>query len=1084
MEMAYWYRATTLSERAARLPEGSGAASMSSGGEEARKKLQRWKEQVPFNRGSFFAERLAMDNITEEDLFALLVEPIKAVQSRLCQPTPPDWLIKLREALTAASTGIASLVPEMEGGDETYAFLRPFFPLLHNGIERFQARVEQLVQQQNRLPFDPRTILSLLLPNLVRQISPKVSRTLVLELHIARLRGRLRGETSQERFQNYLELLCQRENLWPFLEEYCVLARQILTTANLWVDCSLEFLSRLCQDWEEILALYTPERNPGVLIEAVGGAGDTHRGGHSVIILTFQAGFQLVYKPRSLAIDVHFQEVLAWLNERGSQLAFLPIKVIDRGCYGWSEFIVTAECRSEAEVARFYKRQGGYLALLYALEACDFHAENILAAGEHPVLVDLEALFHPRAEQSNLPGSERPAFNVMEHSVLRSALLPQRFWVNRDFESVDMSGLGSSRGQLSPLPLPKWDGIGTDEMKLVRERIVLRGSKNCPQIDGHEARASDYIESIVSGFSSIYRLLMDYREDFCAQCLPRFAHDEVRFVARNTRTYATLLYESFHPNMLRDALKRERFLDSLWIEVEQRPYLARLVAAERADLLRGDIPMFTTRVESRNLLSSQGECMQDFFAESSMEVVRQRIQRLDERDLRRQIWMIQASFSSLAQPDAASKEPIPVRLPASPPPASTRSAQPPSKTSLSEGRGNLHRAAVSRKRCLAAACAIGDRLSAQALRHADSVDWLGLALLKEGEWGIAPAGLDLHSGLPGILLFLSHLGAITGDAHYTELAQSALKTLHAELTRVEHFPSRVGAFMGLGSCIYLFVQLAALWDEPLLLQKAEEIVERYPALIEKDDVFDLMSGSAGGIAVLLSLYAAAPSARTLEVTIQCGEHLLAHVRPMSQGTCWKTPSKEVHLASFGQGAVGIAWSLLRLAEVSEEERFRSAALTILDYERRFYTAEGENRQDHRAAGLALGRLALLPYMENDAAIRREVKIALKAMQVKGLGCHNAHIGPNHSLYHGDAGKLEVLLLARQLLKEEQYQEMLEKIYIHLLENVEMERWITGTPCHIETPGLMVGLAGIGYELLRLAEPARVPPVLMLSIPGH
>ena len=41
-------------------------------------------------------------------------------------------------------------------------------------------------------------------------------------------------------------------------------------------------------------------------------------------------------------------------------------------------------------MVRFYRRQGALLALLYALEATDFHAENLIASGEFPVLIDLE----------------------------------------------------------------------------------------------------------------------------------------------------------------------------------------------------------------------------------------------------------------------------------------------------------------------------------------------------------------------------------------------------------------------------------------------------------------------------------------------------------------------------------------------------------------------------------------------------------------------------------------------------------------------------------------------------------------------
>jgi len=40
----------------------------------------------------------------------------------------------------------------------------------------------------------------------------------------------------------------------------------------------------------------------------------------------------------------------------------------------------------------------------------------------------------------------------------------------------------------------------------------------------------------------------------------------------------------------------------------------------------------------------------------------------------------------------------------------------------------------------------------------------------------------------------------------------------------------------------------------------------------------------------------------------------------------------------------------------------------------------------------------------------------------------------------------------------------------------------GTPLGVETPGLMTGLAGIVYQLARLAHPERVPAVLLLEPP--
>src|SRR5207248_8836852 len=92
---------------------------------------------------------------------------------------------------------------------------------------------------------------------------------------------------------------------------------------------------------------------------------------------------------------VHFQELLGWLNERGQQPELRRLRLLDCGTYGWSEYVEAQECASEAEVERFYERQGAYLAVLYALNAASLHHENVIAVGEQPLLVDLGGLFHP-----------------------------------------------------------------------------------------------------------------------------------------------------------------------------------------------------------------------------------------------------------------------------------------------------------------------------------------------------------------------------------------------------------------------------------------------------------------------------------------------------------------------------------------------------------------------------------------------------------------------------------------------------------------------------------------------------------------
>ena len=59
----------------------------------------------------------------------------------------------------------------------------------------------------------------------------------------------------------------------------------------------------------------------------------------------------------------------------------------------------------------------------------------------------------------------------------------------------------------------------------------------------------DNVESITSGFTTMYQLLLKHRAELLADGGPltRFADDQVRVILRATRTYALLLQESFHP---------------------------------------------------------------------------------------------------------------------------------------------------------------------------------------------------------------------------------------------------------------------------------------------------------------------------------------------------------------------------------------------------------------------------------------------------------------------------------------------------------------------------------------------------------
>ncbi|MFL6334568.1 MAG: type 2 lanthipeptide synthetase LanM family protein [Pyrinomonadaceae bacterium] len=1072
-----WCRAATLLERLAALRADDG---QTQGGEfdEAlcEHRLSAWRAQKPFGGDEHWRRRLALDAMTEGEFRRLLGAPASAVCPRYTQEA--GWLKELARAFTGcpASGDRRTSLPEFLRDKPVAGFLNLIEPLLQRGRTRVREGAREIAARHAARPFDPETVHKVLAVGLPQKLLSMVGRTLTLELNVARLQGELEGETPAQRFESFVGRLRDTERAASLLREYAVLARRVTCAVESWVCASLEFLERLCADWDGLLATFSPDADTGLLVGVKGDAGDSHRGGRSVMIAEFANGFRVVYKPRSLSVDVHFQELLEWLERRGAHPPFRRLKIVERGTHGWAEFVAARPCQTAEEVRRFYVRQGAYLALLYALEATDFHFENLIAEGEHPVLVDLESLFQPRVMGADIKQSDiLLASQTALHSVLRVGLLPQRMLAKEGYEGLDVSGLGAVAGQPTPERAVKLEGAGTDEMRVARERSELPGGSHRPGLSGgEEANASDYAAEIIDGFEAMYRLLVRERERLLSEGGPiaRFGSDEVRVIVRDTHSYGLLLSESLHPDLLRDALDLERFFARLWVGIEKHPYRESVIAAERADLLRGDVPFFFTRPDSRDLWGNTAEPVADFFDETGLSLVRGRVRRLDEEDLARQVWFIRASMTTLSGELTVADWP---------------------SYDMRERCFPADAAAL-----LDAASAVGDRLAAIALRGETGATWFGLDSVRERSISLRALDHNLYEGLPGVALFLAHLGALTRWEGYTELARAALATLQRQVERGRSTVKRVGAFDGWGGVVYALTHLGVLWGEPCLLEEAHEIVSLLPALIEQDDGYDIVGGSAGCIGGLRSLYLRAPSAQVLDAAALCGERLVAGGLEMERGIGWITPAPAKRPPSgFSHGAAGIAWSLLKLSALTGDGRFRAAALAGIEYERSLFSPEHGNWLDQRdtgnfwrrkgqaeprsitawcygAPGVGLALLSTLAELD-DEETRAEIEAAVRHTAAHGFG-------QNHSLCHGDLGNIELLSEYARVSGDRRCASEVVRLAGVILESIGRRGWLCGLPSGVESPGLMTGLAGIGYGLLRLAAPERVPSVLTLAPP--
>ncbi len=213
---------------------------------------------------------------------------------------------------------------------------------------------------------------------------------------------------------------------------YSVLARIAAGLVRDWITAHAEFLRRLRRDRSRLAAAFFPgtvDLGPVVRLEA--GAGDSHRGGRSVLLLRFAgrdgpAPRRLVYKPRDVRPEQTWADLVDGVNTAGFRPALRAGRVLARGrgtggAYGWMEWVAPVPRRGRAERARYGRRAGALLCLFHVGGGTDGHRENVVAAGEHPVLVDVETLAHPSPPA--FPG-RTAVVETLTSSVLRAFLVP------------------------------------------------------------------------------------------------------------------------------------------------------------------------------------------------------------------------------------------------------------------------------------------------------------------------------------------------------------------------------------------------------------------------------------------------------------------------------------------------------------------------------------------------------------------------------------------------------------------------------------------------------------------------------------
>ena len=387
---------------------------------------------------------------------------------------------------------------------------------------------------------------------------------------------------------------------------------------------------------------------------------------------------------------------------------------------------------------------------------------------------------------------------------------------------------------------------------------------------------------------------------------------------------------------------------------------------------------------------------------------------------------------------------------------------------------------------LVTAAEIAREIAGTAVWHESRCNWMGALGGDDSRPAArrvsAALGPDLYNGTAGVALFLAEAASRLDDGSARATALGALR--HA----LDHAPRiapevRDGLYAGRAGVAYAAARVADRLgaEEPLERARALLAALRTPA----GEACDLLGGSAGAVVALLALGDPALT----DAATRHGEKLIdAATRESRTPAARRDRDGAMHnLCGYSHGAAGVGHALLELYAAKSDDRYRAAAESAFAYEQTWFDHAGTwpdlrgvaratgyqapappaGSWCHGAPGIALSRLRaqrILAEPREDAA----TATALTKNIASGLLQREPD---DFSLCHGAAGIADVLLYAAPDDADARDLGLLG------IEIQAARGFPTGIPAS-PTPGLFLGLAGIGLLYLRLADPTLATPLIV------
>ncbi len=876
-----------------------------------------------------------------------------------------------------------------------------------------------------------------------------VMRTMVEEINEAKTKKLLKGNDSNERYEFYIhELLKKEEFRESIYKKYPELVRLLDSICCL----SSEYIMSVIDDTvlvsEQLKKVFGKGGELGKVIDIRFSLGDSHCNGKSVVCVTFEKA-KVFYKPRKCEVDLGFQELLNRLNKqqelKNNKIKLKTIKIVQAGHGAFVENIEYRECKSEQQIHGYFKKIGVLCCLMYFINARDLHFENIIACGPDPVMIDLESILSAETKKKDCEedGAFHKALEYLLDSVQSLGILPNKIRFGNSEQSFNSGGIIYKENQVAPLKSMKLVDDGSDQIRLIREHGVIKGRENLPRYKGKVVDSTDYLDDLSWGFSLMYRFVLDNREVFIDWVKELFWNARVRIILRPTFFYGQLQSLSHHPCFMYSAIEREMVLARIGIYEPD----AKLIRSEIGAMKKGDIPYYSVRFNETDLHDGYGTKLLAKMESSPWDHFRKKMNSVSAQEMEKQLELIRISFYSVT---------------------SNRFT---TKIKFASGK----KQEVPEEEYLATAKQIGDYLIDTAFTgvnnngHIDAF-WIHstTAKLDSNDWSYGVSDLDFYNGNSGIALFLQNLWKVTGEQKYLDLSRAAIEPIVRVIEDGLHnYMQFVGGFFGIGSYIYILYKAFSIVKEERVRNALIKCMGVIDDSVDNTKESDLIGGTTGLLTVLLNIYEKIEDTELKKLAESKFQTVFSHIEKMLGMN-----DRTSRYSGFAHGVAGILPALYRLYLINGSKKVYGLFQKLLEHERiQFWDEKAEvwKTSDekvgfsrawcHGAPGILLALLLLKRAGYEDDRLNHEIQCCIENTKKECIGYNIVYC-------HGDIGNLDILNFAARVLNDHELEKKCKKTYDVLFGKYIQHGWNKDDMEYSKCKGIMLGISGIGYSVLR------------------